>query len=318
MPDHPLPTVLMTDVIRSTRQGDSHGGAYLIDLQRGTHERVLDWNEVGIDWEGRGAGRGLRGIVYHGGEVYIAASDELFVFSRRFELLRSFRNPYLHHCHEIALDDDRVYLTSTSFDSILEFYIPSGRFDRGLWLKPRLGPDGSLQGPPEPVRFDPHSAKGPPKGDTLHINSVWRRSRATFVGALRVPVLMSIDDRLRLSACARIPPNTHNARPHGEGVLYNSTGEDAIVIADRQGNARTRLPIPRYDPAALAHADIPQDYARQGFGRGLCVTREGLIVGGSSPSTVTAYDPKSGGRLASVNVTMDVRNCPHGLEVWPF
>ena len=58
----PLPTVLMTDVIRSARQGDAHGGAYLIDLESGSFDKVLDWNRVEIDWEGRGMGRGLRGI----------------------------------------------------------------------------------------------------------------------------------------------------------------------------------------------------------------------------------------------------------------
>ena len=59
-----LPKVLMTDVIRSTQQGDSHGGAYLIDLQAGSFEQVLDWNTVEIDWAGRGMGRGLRGDLF--------------------------------------------------------------------------------------------------------------------------------------------------------------------------------------------------------------------------------------------------------------
>ncbi|MEQ8770607.1 MAG: hypothetical protein RIB60_08870 [Phycisphaerales bacterium] len=313
----PLPTVLMTDVIRSTQQGDSHGGAYLIDLERGTHERVLDWNEVGIDWEGRGAGRGLRGIVFHGDDIYIAASDELYVFDQSFNIRRSFKNPYLHHCHEIVLDGDRIYLTATTFDSILEFHIPTATFDRGTWLEPKRGPGG--RGTITPVRFNPQSdTGGPPRGDNLHINSVWRANAATFVGTLRLPVLMAYDDRLKLTPYAQISAHTHNARPFGDGVLYNATGEDAIVIADRRGNVRNRYAIPKYDPSAMTHTDVPEDYARQGFGRGLCVGEDGVLIGGSSPSTVTAHHSQTGEILAQVNVSMDVRNCPHGLEIWPY
>ena len=315
----PLPTVIMTDVVRSTHQGDSHGGAYLVDLERGTHEQVLDWNNLDIDWEGRGAGRGLRGIACHDGEVYIAASDELFVFDQSFNILRSFKNPYLHHCHEIIVDADRLYVTSTTYDSILEFHLPTQRFDRGVWLQSKTVRQGGVpQSTLVPVRFDPNKAKGPPHGDILHINGVWRQGGNTFVSALHLPVFAAIDPNLRMTVYGRLPMATHNARPYQGGMLFNSTGQDAICIADRNGNITKSYPIPMYDPAELDHADVPKDHARQGFGRGLCTTDDGVIIGGSSPSTITAYHPETAEVLARVNVTMDVRNCPHGLEIWPY
>jgi hypothetical protein len=42
------------------------------------------------------------------------------------------------------------------------------------------------------------------------------------------------------------------------------------------------------------------------------------FAGGSSPATVTLYrfDPPE--VLTSVNISMDVRNAVHGLEIWPF
>jgi hypothetical protein len=43
-----------------------------------------------------------------------------------------------------------------------------------------------------------------------------------------------------------------------------------------------------------------------------------FIAGGSSPSTVTLYDLQSKQMVASVNVTMDIRNAIHGLAVWPY
>ena len=73
------------------------------------------------------------------------------------------------------------------------------------------------------------------------------------------------------------------------------------------------------DPAELSRSGASGDYARAGFGRGLCVDPDsGVIIAGSSPGTVTAYDPGSGRMLRSVRVTNDIRNAPHGLEVFPF
>ena len=51
---------------------------------------------------------------------------------------------------------------------------------------------------------------------------------------------------------------------------------------------------------------------------GLCVLSDSVVAGGSSPSTVAVYDLPANRRLLSVNLTMDVRNAIHGLEVWPY
>ena len=130
-----LPMVLTTTVIRSVHEGSSHGGAYLVDLETGAIRQVLDWNDGSIDWSGRGGGRGLRGIAYHGEEIFIAASDEIFVFDREFRRLRSIRNPYLKLCHEIVIDAGRLYLTSTGFNSILVYDLAADRFTAGYCLR---------------------------------------------------------------------------------------------------------------------------------------------------------------------------------------
>lgn len=43
-----------------------------------------------------------------------------------------------------------------------------------------------------------------------------------------------------------------------------------------------------------------------------------MIAAGSSPSTISLYDLKENERVAIVNLTMDIRNAIHGLEIWPF
>lgn len=314
--------MLVTEVIRSAHQGDSHGGAWLVDLASGDARRVLDWNRLDIDWEGRGQGRGLRGIAFYEGLVYIAASDELFVFDRAFHIVKSFRNRYLRHCHEIFRDGNTLYLTATSFDSVLAFDLRRERFTAAHLLRhhPRRVP-GPLGVRKEDVlrvgRYDPSRSDGPPPADTTHINNVWVHEGRLLASGVRLRSIVEIR-RAGHADFAPVPEWTHNARPYRDGVLYNSTGEDAVCFADLAGSVQKRFEIPTYDPAELTHTDIPGDFARQGFARGLIATDDGLIIAGSSPSTVTAWDFASGRRLASVNFGKDVRNAPHGLAVWPF
>ena len=111
-------TVLVaTSVVRGSRQGESHGGVFLVDFAQGRAAQTLDWNTMNIDWQGRGWDRGLRGIELDGEVVYIAASDELFAYTPDFRLLGSWRNPYLKHCHEISRHERTIFLTSTGFEA---------------------------------------------------------------------------------------------------------------------------------------------------------------------------------------------------------
>jgi len=43
-----------------------------------------------------------------------------------------------------------------------------------------------------------------------------------------------------------------------------------------------------------------------------------LIAVGSSPSTISLFDFDQKKKVASVNLSMDIRNAIHGMEVWPY
>ena len=90
-----LPTVIASTVVRSAHQGESHGGVYIIDLEAGAVEQVITYDDPSISWEGRGGPRGLRGMAFYEDEVYLAASDEIFVYSKDFRLVGPFKNGYL-------------------------------------------------------------------------------------------------------------------------------------------------------------------------------------------------------------------------------
>lgn len=310
--DPTLPLVLCTTVVRSAHHGSSHGGAYLVDMATGNHRQMLDWNDGAIDWSGRGGGRGLRGIAFQGNEIYIAASDEIFVYDPEFRPLRSFRHDCLGLCHEIFIAEGQLYLTTTAFDSILVYDLSTRRFVDGHCLR-RDPATGQLLY----RRFDPNGTHRPTAGDTTHINNVYVDKGRLFVGGVNLDRLIELTEG-KAVAYARLPTWTHNARPFAGGVIANSTERDCILVAERDGKPRLSLPIPRYPVEQLENADLPADFARQAFGRGLAVIDDNHIVGGSSPATLTAWRLAPATRLASVNLSLDIRNAVHGLVIWPF
>lgn len=301
--------LLVSSVVRGSRLGDSHGGLYLVDPAHASFEQVLDWNTVDIDFGGRGADRGLRGIAFHDDHIYIAASEQLVVFNRRFEIVSSFRNAYLKHCHEICKHGGRIYLTSTGFDSILRLDLAAKKFDWGLRLQRRDNGLGAKI-------FDPSSPNGPQPGVEFHLNNVHVDDNAIYVSGRELDALVRIAPD-SMTMAARLPLGTHNARPFGAGILFNDTEADCLRWIE--GARNVAMPVPRYGAADLLCVNFDETgIARQAFGRGLCPLTETIVAGGSSPTTVSIYDLSAGRCVKTINITMDVRNAVHGLAVWPY
>jgi hypothetical protein len=295
--------------VRGSRQGESHGGVYLVDFELDRAAQMLDWNTMDIDWQGRGWDRGLRGIEFDGETVYVAASDELFAYTPDFRKTGSWRNPYLKHCHEIARHERILFLASTGFDSILGFDLDRKEFSWGL----RIASQGEgFVGKP----FDPAFHDGPPPSNELHLNNVHCTAGGMFVSGLRTGSVLVFNGR-ELHVWARLPAGVHNAQPFRDGVLFNDTHSDVVRFVSREGERVFR--VPRFPEEQLTHVS-PEDsrLARQAFARGLCVIDENTIACGSSPSTITVHDLKPGGKARMATLTHDVRNAIHGLEVWPF
>jgi hypothetical protein len=304
-----LPTLLASSVIRGSRLGESHGGIYRVDLERGVAELKLDWNDTGIDIGGRGGDRGLRGIAFHGERILVAANAELLVLDQDFHVVESFTNPYLQHCHEISAAGGRVFLTATGFDSVLLFNLGTKRFV-DAWHLGVAGNSLSLR------RYDPYSSAGPAPGHGFHINSVSASDSGLWFSGLHTPGLLRADAR-GLSLAAPLPPGTHNAQLFEDGVLYNDTDSDRICL-DRNGS-KTQVPVPDFKPDEIVNIErFASAVARPRFARGLCALRDGLVAGGSSPSTISVYDMRAGTRVLQQNLSMDVRNAIHGLAVWPY
>lgn len=324
-----LPKVITTSVIRSSNKGESHGGLYLVDLETSELTQIIDWNKTNIGWEGRGMDRGMRGIAFYKNNIYIAISDEILVYNSSFEKVDSLKNKYLNHCHEICIKGDRLYLTSTGFDTILEYDLLSRGFIRGYWLRytpfkqylNRFNIRNELESNrlcrlPCLRIFDPNSDAGPELRDTLHINNVFADDDNLFVCGTKLGRLLKINGK-GVSSYASVPYSTHNAKPFNGGVLANYTRKNKISFFNRNKRELSFYKIPLYDENKLINNKLPKDYARQGFGRGLCCYKD-LIIAGSSPATISVYRRGNYDPIKTVNISMDIRNAIHGLEIWEF
>ena len=298
-------------MVRGSHQGESHGGVYLIDLEQREIRQVIDWNTANIDWQGRGWDRGLRGIAFDGDVVYIAASDELFAYTPQFRLLGSWRNTYLKHCHEIAVWQRTLFLASTGFDSILGFDLDKQEFTWAMHVETQqFRFRGRI--------YDPRQDDGPLMLNKLHINNVHPTQGGMYIAGTKTGGMLLYNGH-EVRMAVELPPGTHNAQPFRDGVLFNDTEANVLRYSGRSGHEDRAMSVPQYPDDQLQHRGIDQSsVARQGFARGLAVLSDSVVAGGSSPSTVSVYDLKQNQRVLAVNLTMDVRNAIHGLEVWPF
>ena len=303
--------LITTSVVRGSEQGESHGGVYIIDVEKQDVRQVMDWNTTDIDWQGRGWDRGLRGIAIDGETVYIVASDELFAYTPDFKLIGSWRNPYLKHAHEISIYERSLYISSTGYDSILAFELDEKRFFLGLHIDlDRFSFKGSI--------YDPMGDEGPLLLNKLHLNNVHANENGMYISGMKSGGMLHFNGEA-VNMSITLPEGTHNARPYRDGVLFNDSKADAVRYASRSGEEDRALKVPTYDRADIENKGIEDArIARQGFGRGLCQINDRIVAAGSSPSTVSLHDLQDSKTLLSVNLSMDIRNAIHGLEVWPF
>lgn len=303
--------LIATSVVRGSQQGESHGGVFLIDLVDQQVRQVIDWNTTNIDWRGRGADRGLRGIAFYKETIFIAASDELFAYNPDFSLQNSWKNPYLKHCHEISVFQGQVFLSSTGFDSILAFDIEKQNFHWALYVEPE---EFRFVG----KTFDPMSEDGPLMLNRMHINNVVANQNGMYIAGLKTGGMLHFNGK-KVSMSATLPRGSHNAQPYREGVLFNDTEANVVRFAspDSEQECVFKVPVMPNDQLTGVGKDSGK-IARPSFGRGLCVVKDGLIAAGSSPSTVALHDMASGKTALSVSLSSDVRNAIHGLEVWPY
>lgn len=121
----------------------------------------------------------------------------------------------------------------------------------------------------------------------------------------------------RISVKDHLLLGTHNVQLYDHHLIYNNTANDVISSKNLLNGKNDNIEISKIEDNELVNSDIPKDHARNGFARGLCMQGD-FIIGGSSPSTVSVYSFKDKKLIKSVNLTKDIRNAIHGLEIFPY
>ena len=303
--------LVVTSVVRGSCQGESHGGIYIVDVDKESVYQAVDWSKTDIDWRGRGGDRGLRGVATHEGRVFVVASDELLEYTPDFELVASHRNQYLKHCHEIYVYEHHLFITSTAFDSILAFNLKTDSFDKAFMVKTD-GRNLAMN------QYNPNDKGGPLPMNKLHINNIFCEKGGMYISGLRTEGLLLFNGK-RIGVSTTLPTGAHNARPFREGILFNDTQSNKLRYATRGGENDCAFSVPLYANAQLLNTEMDDSrIARQGFGRGLCAISDTLLAAGSSPATVALYDLDQKKMQKAINFSMDIRNTIHAIAVWPF
>jgi len=314
--------LLASYIVRGSTRGESHGGVYLIDLDQQTAYRPIDWNLSTIDWREYEGDRGLRGLAIDGDTVYVASSHELLVFSKDFQLRKSWRHPYLRNCQDICIWQRTLFVVAAGSDCVFAFDLDQEKFQWVMHISRKEFQFRSRL-------FEPDDKDGPLILDKLHLNSVFCDANGMYITGSNSGGMLHFSGQ-KLNMTAELPPGTHNARPFRAGVLFNDTQAGVVRYCGRNDMKEDRaLAIPIYlnEPPGRHGTDVPaansSNYgqapdALSHHGRGLCVLSDHVIAGGTAPSTVTLYDLAANKQLVSIVLSKDEHHHIHSLAIWPF
>jgi len=310
-----LPTVLASSVIRSSFQGESHGGIYRINLETNQGQQILDWNNPAINWEGRGGDRGIRGMAFFGHTLYAVAGQELFAFqedeNRQLHAVASYTNPYLSYTHECWRHKDKLFICSDGTNSILVFDLVKKEWIKGTFQDRHTSPKSYW--------FDPNTEDYKnPEGGFMHLDTVYADDEYLYyTGAFSPNLWKKRLDSNETVRCPLVHGNTHNARPWRDGFLYNLSAEHK-TIWEKDGEVVEEWNTPLYKTEDMVNTHLPNDHARQGYTRGM-VTYDDYVIVGTSPATINVFKCGAGSEpLKSIQLSRDIRNaiCGMVLDEW--
>ncbi|MGI9221283.1 MAG: hypothetical protein ACR2QS_09640 [Woeseiaceae bacterium] len=280
----------MSSALRATGTEAGSGSLYLVDLEAQSVLQPIDLNNAKFPWADNGRKRGLRGIAFDEDTMYCVASDALYTFNSAFEFQNSWTNPYLKYCRGLAVFDGKLFIVSSGFDSIIGFDLATQEFDWALQIKSRGAAIGAHP-------YDPNSDDGPIMVAKLDLREIFCDGTGMYVTGK--PGLVRFIGK-EISVAAELPPNSHDARPFRDGILFND------------GEAGTL----RYTGRGEGEEDRTMDAGESA--RGLCVLNGAIVAGGASPAKVSVYDLAANRQLISVQISDDENTSISAVAVWPF
>jgi hypothetical protein len=305
-----MSSLVATTVVHGAEAGRVHGSIYRVDLAAQQVHQVFKLRSGDIEWYGEEGGRGLRGMVFDGDRLYVAASNRLLAFDRNFRQKDAWENRYLADCHGICVHRRRLYLASTGNDCILGFNLDEQEFDWAMQVQ-------SEHFQFRPVAFDPGGDDSP-----LFINKLGLINVHGDEGGLRIAglntggILHFNGETIQMSV--ELPRGAQDAQFFRNGVVFNDSRAGVLRYQGREDDAEDRaIPVPLFVPSDHSRHDSDAVRAlKRGYARGLHILSGIAVAGGSTPAGVSVYDLRAGKRLMNVNFTKNVREAVHCVAPW--
>jgi len=309
--------IICTTVIRAAKQGDIHGGLYVIDTDKEEVIYHAPYEKDFINDNERGGERGLRGISVLSDRIIVADSAGFIELDRNtYEIKRTHQDSgYFKSIHEIAFHDDHLWVTSTAHDAVakvdLDFNVVDFWELSGVSLSNSKRLTGKSSITPETKNEE----------DQYHINSITVNDGKVKVSGLLTD-LHNLEDMSVSTPIPKFILNSsgyisrvgtfsfvHNFYEYHDMSIANLTTFNSLGIYNQQDGWK-QVPIPRMKNARYSIDDV----AVNNWNRGLA-KKDNKIVIGSSPARILIYDLETGEFEKEIQLEKDVRHAVHGLEI---
>ncbi len=310
--------LIVTTTKRHVGPDEPSGYIYVVDWQRGMvlqRSQIIEAPFREQDSNPRGGLRGAKGIAAREDQIAIANPSIIFRYDRAWNLLGYITHPSCAAIHDIALQGDRLWVTSSRTDTLFQFDLDgrlihhdylrlSTRKIRGLvWdAPPSLGERGLIEGE---IDFrDPRTHRAEVY-DRAHLNSVCLLSQGDrlvslgqvisgrYAGWIRVknalvrhnvwPLLLDINRRIAGALQLR-------RDLHSDLIARPAKAYSAVVRFSPDGGAAVPLIVP--DVTAPCHS--------------LLRLFDGTVIYlNTNSGSVIRFDPMAGEVISTIRVTKD-------------
>ena len=304
--------IICTTVVRAAEQGETHGGLYVIDLEKDDIVYHKPLSSDFVNYNERGGERGLRGIEVLDDRIIVAGATGLMELDKdTYEIVKKVENPTaFQSIHEICFHDDSIWVTSTGRNCIvktdLDFNVQKIWECEAEYCDDYQKIVSVKEVSCEEASCNSTSSCMNQRTDENHINSI-----SAFNG--RVVFSAALSDLYEVETGNLVAPRTsggftHNFYEYPDMIISNKTTLRHIKIVS-QGQ-ELLIPVP-----SSRHADQSSDkVAEDNWNRGLA-RKDNLLFIGSSPARILVFDLETLRYKREIVLETDIRHCIHGLEI---
>jgi hypothetical protein len=261
---------------------------------------------------------GGRGLCYYNGILYVATAMSILKYDMDLDYQGEITNKKLAGLHEIFVEEDDIWCTSTLHDMVLKIDFDGNTLyewqlnespelmDRLKLTKRKLNFDMKFPGQEFREGFQDYA-----RDERLHLNTVFPHNGNIYILACKKSALIKIyTGKAGVMFRDRALSSPHNSIITEDGeVLINDTGNQRVRIYGLD----TGKCLKSIDTSIYNNGKSEQ-FAIAGWQRGMARLNKNRYLIGTSPATIFELDIITGKIVNKVELSSDVKHCIHGLE----